>query len=52
VGSGPFIERIKTAMGAMATGRSVKPGAGAVELRETRSASSIFHLKNSDIATK
>jgi hypothetical protein len=53
VGSGPFIERIKTAMGAMATGRSVKPSAGAVELRETQSAySSIFHLENGDMVTK
>ena len=53
VGSGPFIERIKTAMGAMATGRSLKPGEGAFELRETQSAySSIFRLENSDIATK
>jgi putative transposase len=53
VGSGPFIERIKTAMGAMAKGRSVKPSAGAFELRETQSAySSIFRLENSNIATK
>jgi hypothetical protein len=45
VGSGPFIERIKTAMGAMAKGGSVKHSAGAFELRETQSAySSIFHL--------
>jgi hypothetical protein len=53
VGSGPFIERIKTAMEAMAKSRSVKPSAGAVELRETQSAySPIFNLENSDIATK
>jgi len=46
-----YIPRIKTAMGAMARGRSVKPGQGAFELRETGSAySSIFHLENSDIA--
>jgi hypothetical protein len=34
-------------------GRSVKPGQGAFELRETQSAySSIFHLENSDMAPK
>ena len=53
VGRGPFIERIKTAMGAMATGRSVKPGQGAFELRETQSAySSVFRLENADQKTR
>jgi putative transposase len=38
VGSSPFIERIKNAMGAMAKGRRVQPGESAFELREAQSA--------------
>jgi putative transposase len=53
VGSSPFIERIKNAMGAMAKGRSVQPTEGAFELREAQSAyNSIFDPKNRDIAPK
>ena len=47
VGSSPFIERIKTAMEAMARRRSVHPTAGAFELREAQSAyNAIFDPKN------
>ena len=50
VGSGPFIECIKTAMGAMAKGRSVQSNEGAFELREEQSAyNAIFDPKNCDI---
>ena len=53
VGSSPFIEHIKNAMGAMATGRSVRPTEGAFELREKQSAyNSIFGLENRDINPK
>jgi putative transposase len=38
VGSSPFIERIKNAMGAMAKGRCIQPTEGAFELREAQSA--------------
>ena len=37
VGSSPFIERIKNAVGAMAKRRSVQPTEGAFELREAQS---------------
>ena len=50
VGSGSFIKRIKTAMGAMAKGRSVKRTERAFELREVQSAyNSIFGPINCDI---
>ena len=50
VGSRPFIERIKNAMGAMAKGRSVHPTEGAFELREEQSAyNSIFDPENLNI---
>ena len=53
VGSSPFIERIKNAMGAMAKGRSIQPTEGAFELREAQSAyNSIFDPKNRDIDPK
>ena len=53
VGSSPFIERIKNAMGAMARGRSVQPTDAAFELREEQSAyNSIFEPENRDIAPK
>ena len=53
VGSSPFIERIKNAMGAMARGRSVHPDEGAFELREAQSAYiAIFDAKNRDIDPK
>ncbi len=56
VGSSPFIERIKNAMGVMAKGRSVHPteGAeGAFELREAQSAYiAIFDPDNRDIDPK
>ena len=53
VGSSPFIERIKKAMGAMAKGRCVQPGEGAFELRETQfSYNSIFDHENRDIDPK
>ena len=46
VGSGPFIDRIKNAMGAMAKGRCVRNTEGAFDLRETQSAyNSIFETK-------
>jgi putative transposase len=51
VGSRPFIERIKRAMGAMAKGRSVQPTEGAFELREAQSAyNPIFDPENRDIS--
>jgi putative transposase len=37
VGSSPFIERIKNAMGAMAKGRAIQSAEGAFELREAQS---------------
>lgn len=37
VGTGPFIERVKKAMGAMARSRCIRPTKGAFELRETQS---------------
>ena len=53
VGSNAFVERIKSAMGAMAKGRSVRPIEGAFELRETQSAyNSIFDPENRDIDPK
>ncbi|WP_319523233.1 transposase [uncultured Desulfosarcina sp.] len=53
VGTGPFIERIKNAMGAMASGRCIRPAKGAFELRETQSSyNSIFDPKNRDIEPK
>jgi putative transposase len=53
VGGGPFIERIKTAMGAMARGRAIKPTKEAFELREEQSTyKSIFGPKNRDIDPK
>ena len=53
VGSSPFIERIKNAMGAMAKGRSIQATEGAFELREAQSAyNSIFDPKNRDIDPK
>ena len=53
VGSIPFIERIKNAMGAMAKGRTIQPTGGAFELREAQSAyNSIFDPKNRDIDPK
>jgi putative transposase len=53
VGSSPFIQRIKQAMGAMAKGRCVQPGEGAFELRETQFAyNAIFDNENRDIAPK
>jgi putative transposase len=51
VGSEPFIERIKNAMGAMAKRRCIRPTEGAFELREAQSAyNSFFEPKNCDIA--
>ena len=53
VGSSPFIERIKSAMGAMAKGRTIQPTEGAYELREAQSAyNSIYDPKNRDIDSK
>jgi putative transposase len=53
VGSNQFAERIKTAMGAMARGRSVQSIAGACELREAQSAyNAIFDPENRDIDPK
>ena len=53
VGSSPFIERIKNAMGAMARGRSVHPDEGAFELREAQPAYiAVFDAKNCDIDPK
>jgi putative transposase len=53
VGGSPFIERIKTAMGAMAKGRSVQPTKGAFELREAQSAyNAIFDPVNRKIDPK
>ena len=53
MGSNPFIERIKNAMGAMAKGRSVRPTEGAFELREAQSSySTIFDPENRDIDPK
>ena len=47
VGSSPFIERIKKAMGAMAKGRCVQPGEGAFGLREAQSVyNAIFDHQN------
>ena len=53
VGSSPFIERIKHAMGAMAKGRSIQPTEGSFELREAPSAyNSILDPNNRDIGPK
>ena len=53
VGSNYFIERIKTAMGAMARGRTVRSINGGFELRETQSSyNAIFDPENHDIAPK
>ena len=53
VGSRPFIERIKNAMGAMAKGRSIQSAEGAFELREAQCAyNSIFDPKNHNIDPK
>jgi putative transposase len=53
VGSNQFARRIKTAMGAMARGRSVQSIDGASELREPQSAYSvIFDPENRDIDRK
>ena len=53
VGSSPFIERIKNAMGAMAKGRSVHPTEGAFELRDAQSAyNAVFNPENRDIDPK
>ena len=53
VGSSPFIERIKDAMGAMAKGLSIQPTEGSFELREAQSTyNSIFDPKNRDIGPK
>jgi putative transposase len=53
VGSSPFIERIKKAMGAMAKGRCVQSGEDAFELRETQFAyNAIFDHENRDIDPK
>jgi putative transposase len=53
VGSSPFIERIKKAMGAMAKGRSIQPAEGSFELRKTQSDhNSIFEPNNRDIGPK
>ncbi len=50
MGSSPFIERIKNAMGAMAKGRTIHPTEGAFELLETQSAYiAIFSPENGDI---
>jgi hypothetical protein len=50
VGSSPFIERIKNAMGALAKGRSIQSAERAFELREAQSAyNSIVEAKNRDI---
>ena len=43
VGSSPFIERIKHAMGAMAKGRFIQPSEGAFELREAPSANNSIY---------
>ena len=54
VGSSPFIERIKNAMGAMAKGRFVKSSTeGAFELRETQSPyNAFFGPENRDLGLK
>ena len=53
VGSRPFIERIKNAMGGMAKGRFVQPSEGSFELRETQSPyNSFFGPENRDIDPK
>ena len=53
VGSRPFIERIKNAMGAMAKGRFIQSTEGTFELREAQSAyNSIFDPKNHNIDPK
>ena len=53
VGSNQFAKRIKTAMGAMARGRSVQSIDGASELREPQSAyNAIFDPENCDIDRK
>jgi putative transposase len=53
VGSKPFIQRIKNAMGVMVKGRSVQTTEKAFELREAQSAyNTIFSTKNRKIAPK
>ena len=53
MGSSPFIERIKNAMGAMAKGRFIQTAEGSFELREAQSAyNSVFDPKNRDIDPK
>jgi hypothetical protein len=53
VGSSLFIERIKSAMGAMAKGRCVQPGEGAFELRDVQSGyNAIIDHENRDIGPK
>jgi len=53
VGSSPFIERIKSAMGVMAKGRFVQPTEGAFELREAQSAyNAIIDPENCKISPK
>ncbi len=47
VGSSPFVEHIKNAMGAMAKGRSIQPTEGSFELREAQCVyNSIFDPEN------
>ena len=53
MGSKPFIERIKNAMGVMAKGRLVHPTEGTFELREAQSAyNAIFGPENCKIDPK
>jgi putative transposase len=53
VGGSSFVEHIKSAMGAIAKGRSVRPAEGAFELREAQSAyNAIFRPKKRDIDPK
>ena len=53
VGSKPFIQGIKNAMGVMAKGRLVQPTEGAFELREAQSAyNAIFGSENRKIGPK
>jgi hypothetical protein len=50
VGSSSFVKCIKSAMGAMAKGRYLRPNEGAFELREVQSTyNSIFDPENRDI---
>jgi putative transposase len=53
VGGSSFVERIKSAMGAIAKGRTVRPADGAFELREEQSTyNAIFAPENRDIDPK